>query len=222
MHSDTASSEHILICSSAPETALKTGQYLADTDALLVAATSAADARKYIEIEPVTAVIIDLLLIDSDGISFARELRAEMPWLPIIVMTTDQCEPTFSGDVEQNTCKQTRLQFALKQASINNPATKLEILHLEHSDESAAVIREMLRINTGLFRARSIPEAKIALSIRSYDFALISSNHPLFYQPLEASCRSANDPNAYEPNSLLSIMGQLRQSSERFTTGYCA
>lgn len=190
-------------------------------------ATQADEARQRLWTEHYAGVAVDLLLADRDGISFALELRAEQPWLPIVVLTT---EKTDDGHRHDGACpgwlvrsaSHARLLFALKQASQRSAGRPPRILHVEHDDDLAQLVRHTLGGQAQLFRARSTQEARIAMSLRDYDLALVSSQRgdPELEATagLDGPLLVPTDPAA---DPVLTILGNLRRSPHVHEPAYC-
>lgn len=141
-------------------------------------ATHGRAARALIAAEPVSAVLLDLLLADGDGISLAWELRKTYPWMPVLVLSTESPAPVTDGSALAWLSRATgkaRLIFALKQATRVWDGEPPSILFVEDDDQTAQLIQSTLAERARLFRARSVLEARIALSLRDYDFAVVNS-----------------------------------------------
>ncbi len=120
-------------------------------------------------------VAIDLLLADRDGISFAMELRQNIPgcrsWLSRQHSKPDRLEQ--EPDWLSRSSDYARLVFALKQAGQRSVGRTPCILHVEDDDRLAELVQNTIGQQTQLFRARSAQEARIAMALRNYDLALV-------------------------------------------------
>lgn len=149
-----------------------------------VCATRTAMARELIAAEPAAAVILDLLLGDGDGISLACELRKIYPWLPVTVLTTETRNTSAHADPVNtwisSASRQARLIFALKHALRRWEGEPPRILYLDAGDHSAGLLRATLPETVCLFRARNPLEARIAMAVREFDFAIVNAEQPLY------------------------------------------
>ena len=221
------SNTRILLCSSDLTKLEPLRNRLLGAGPLVDCVTQADEARRRLWEEHYAGVAIDLLLADRDGISFALELRSEQPWLPIVVLTTEKPEarPARDGacpDWLSRSASHARLLFALKQASQRTAGRPPRILHVEHDDDLASLVRDTIGAQAQLFRARSTQEAQIAMSLRDYDLALVSSQRADTTMKAPASLSGPllvpTDP-ASDP--LLTILGSLRRSPHIHQPAYC-
>ncbi|MEE9492357.1 MAG: response regulator [Gammaproteobacteria bacterium] len=197
----------ILICTSSE---IK-GQHLSEKFRKAAAGSSIAyttsQAINLLEEQPIIAVVVDLMMNDCDGISFALQLKEDLPWLPVIVMTTDQLETGASqSDWLTRNRVHTQLEFSLRHASLNQKTRSAQILHLEMNDETASLVQNTLGTTTEVFRARSLQEANIAMALRQYDLALISSDYT-------ATTSDRASESADTASHLLSILGNFNNRS---------
>ena len=196
----------ILICTSS-ETK---GQHLSEKFRKAATATSvvytSSQAIKKLEEQTIIAVVVDLMMNDCDGISFALQLKEDLPWLPVIVMTTDRLETGSSqSDWLMRNRIHTQLEFSLRHASLNQKTRSAQILHLETDDETASLVQNTLGTTTAVFRARSLQEANIAMALRQYDLALIGSDYT-------ATTSDLASDSADTASHLLSILGNFKLS----------
>jgi hypothetical protein len=211
----TDSTRRILLCSSDFTKLKPLSDQIERQGFRPLCATHADMARKLLVDAPVCAVILDLLLADSDGVSLGLELRKTCPWLPVLVLTTETNPAAQTANDSpawvSRVSAQARLIFALKQACRAWEGVPPRILHLEENDESAALLRGTLEDRASLFRARSIPEARIAMAVRDYDIAIVDTAQvlpgagqqtALAGKPLSIDTSTAGNPLAVLIDSL--------------------
>lgn len=217
----------ILLCSSDLSKLEPLRRRLQQSGSVVDCATQAEEARQRLWDRHYAGIAIDLLLADRDGISFALELRGEQPWLPIIVLTTEErCrQPGKETDWLSRSADHARLLFALKQASQRSAGRPPHILHLEHDDELARLVHDTLGAQTHLFRARSAQEARIAMSLRDYDLALVSSDKAFPGLQGEADHCGTTAPllvhTGTDSDPLLTILDNLRRTPHIHQPAYC-
>ena len=216
--------DRILLCSSDLSKLEPLRQRLLAAGLAVDCCVHADQARAQLWTRDYIGVAVDLLLADRDGISFALELRAEQPWLPIAVLTTEQpcnahrhdgAQPAWLND----SAAHARLLFALKQAGLRAAGRPPRILHVEQDDRLAQLVRDTLGPGAHLFRARSTQEARIALSLRDYDLALVSPARGERLDdgpeaPLQVPARPGADP-------LVTIFSSLRRDPSLHQAAYC-
>lgn len=135
----------------------------------------------------------------------------------------EAADDTGSPDWLTRSSEQARMIFALKQASVHNTGLQPSILHVEEDDAMAALVFRTLGGQISLFRARTIQEAQIAMSLRKYDLALVNSHRPI---PDPANMRQltpdtllVNNHDSIEP--LLTILNQLRRPDDIHEPAHC-
>lgn len=217
----------LLLCSTDKQKLAPLQQRLLAAGVEVDTAIQADGARELLWTRHYDGVVVDLLLADRDGISFAMELREEHPWASILVIsTTEQC--TRSGEGPSwldSSADYARLIFALKQAGQRSAGRTPNILHVEDDDSLAELVKNTIGRQTHLFRARSAQEAKIAMSLRSYDLALVRTQLAALsdqwkghigagQQALCVSTDTAADP-------FLTILNNLRRSAFVHEPAYC-
>lgn len=223
---DTAISS-LLLCSTDEQKLAPLQQRLGAAGVDVDGAIHADSARKLLWNRHYDGVVVDLLLADRDGISFAMELRQEHPWVPIMVIsTTEQRVPTDTGPSWlSRSAEYARLIFALKQAGQRSAGRAPNILHVEDDDGLAALVQNTIGRQTHLFRARSAQEAKIAMALRSYDLALVRTQLAALSDQWKghagaqqsALCVSA-DASA---DPFLTILDNLRRKAFVHQPAYC-
>ena len=187
--------------------------------------TQAEQARRLLWETHYDGVAVDLLLADRDGISFAMELRHEHPWVSLLVIsaTRDSGNPSDKPDWLSRSGEYARLIFALKQAGQRAAGRAPKILHVEDDDTLADLVKNTIGKQTQLFRARSTQEARIAMSLRNYDLALIRSQTPETAdwaqttngpQTLVLNTDSAADP-------VLALLNHLRRTPYVHEPAWC-
>lgn len=221
-------SQRLLVCTSSPDKINHLETRMLDAGYEIECVTQAGAAKKRLWQENYCGIAIDLLLADQDGISFAREIRQQHPWLPVLVLNTEAGSESIKNrssdpDWLQNTTAQARLIFALKQASIRSSGQQTCILHIEEDDNIARLVRNTLGEQVTLFRARTIQEAKIALALREYDFTLVNSQRPiidaLVVRELSKDQLVIENKQVAEP--LLTVLDNMRRYSGEHQPAYC-
>lgn len=228
MSSNNQNPQRLLVCSSHPDKIRNLESRVLNAGFEVECITESAVAKQRLWEEQFCGIAVDLLLADQDGISFAREIRQQHPWLPILVLNTEAgvvTEASTSQDPSwlQSTTEQARLIFALKQASIRNIGQQTRILHIEEDDNIAALVLKTLGGQIPVFRARTIQEAKIALSLREYDLTLVNSQRPIL-DPTAAR-KAASDTLLVDNNlttePLLTVLNNMRRFTEEHSPAYC-
>ncbi len=213
-----------MICTSSPGKIADLETRVLNAGFAVECITNAASAKQRLWEEQFCGVAIDLLLADQDGISFAREIRQQHPWLPVLVLNTEAGETgPSSPDWLQSTTQQARLIFALKQASIRSIGQPTKILHIEEDDSIASLVHNTLGSQISVFRARTIQEAKIALSLREYDLTLVNSQRPIIdtaaVRQLSPDTLPVDNSLPIEP--LLTVLDNMRRYSGEHSPAYC-
>ena len=220
-------SQRLLVCTSSPDKVTQLETRVLNAGYEIECVTQADAAKKRLWQETYCGVAIDLLLADQDGISLAREIRRQHPWLPVLVLNTEAGNESIkrrSSDPDwlQNTTEQARLVFALKQASIRSSGQAICILHIEEDDDIARLVRNTLGEQISVFRARTIQEAKIALALREYDITLVNSQRPIIdalaLRQLSTGTLAVENNQTIEP--LLTVLDNMRRYANEHSPAY--
>lgn len=227
MPATQTSISRLLLCSTDKQKLQPLQQRLAASGVDVDSAIHADEARELLWNQHYDGVVVDLLLADRDGISFAMELRQEHPWTSILVIsTTEQRTHTDNGPSWlDRSADYARLIFALKQAGQRSAGRAPNILHVEDDDSLAELVQNTIGRQTHLFRARSAQEAKIAMALRSYDLALVRTQLAALtdqwkghvgagQQALCVSADTTADP-------FLTILNNLRRNAFVHEPAYC-
>lgn len=217
----------LLLCSTDERKLAPLQQRLGAADVAVDCAVHAGNARELLWSRHYDGVVVDLLLADRDGISFAMELRQEHPWVPVLVIsTTEQQAHTDDGPTWlARSTEYARLIFALKQAGQRAAGRPPNVLHVEDDDSLADLVQNTVGRQMHLFRARSAQEARIAMALRSYDLALVRTQLAALsdqwrghlgaeQQTLCVSADCAADP-------FLTILNNLRRSAFVHQPAWC-
>jgi DNA-binding response OmpR family regulator len=227
MPATQTSISRLLLCSTDKQKLAPLQQRLVAAGVEVDTAIQAVEARELLWTRHYDGVVVDLLLADRDGISFAMELREEHPWASILVISTTE-QRTYRGDGPSwldSSADYARLIFALKQASQRSAGRAPNILHVEDDDSLAELVQKTIGRQTHLFRARSAQEAKIAMALRTYDLALVRTQLAALsdqwkghigagQQALCVSADATADP-------FLTILNNLRRSAFVHEPAYC-
>lgn len=213
----------LLLCSSNMENMRPLRQQLQATGVHVECCTQAIDARRKLWNNHFDGIAVDLLLADRDGISFALELREEHPRTPVLVISTtgSDCADTTADNWLDHSGQYARLIFALKQASQRSAGRHPSILHVEHDDRLAGLVRNTIGQQARLFRARSPEEAQIALSLRQYDLALIRPDALTATQAAGIGDHPLQVPAGQGKTSVLTILENLRPPAFIHQPAYC-
>ncbi len=227
MSATQISISRLLLCSSEARKLAPLQQRLIAAGVEVDCAIHAEEVRELLWQQHYDGVVVDLLLADRDGISFAMELRQEHPWVSIMVVsTTEQRQPADRGPTWLNrSADYARLIFALKQAGQRSAGRAPNILHIEDDDKLAELVQNTIGRQTHLFRARSAQEAKIAMALRTYDLALVRTHLAALsdqwkghmgagQQALCVSADTTSDP-------FLTILNNLRRNAFVHEPAYC-
>ncbi len=217
----------LLLCSTDAQKLSPLQQRLSANGVRVDTAIHAERARELLWDTHYDGVVVDLLLADRDGISFAMELREQHPWVPIIVISSTPRSSLAPGEPTwlQLSAEHARLIFALKQAGQRSAGRAPNILHIEDDDSLAGLVHNTIGRQTHLFRARSAQEAKIAMALRTYDLALVRTQLAALSDewrghqggeqaPLCVSTDSDADP-------FLTILNNLRRNAFIHEPAYC-
>lgn len=217
----------LLLCSTDMQKLAPLQQRLAAAGVEVDAAIHAETVRDLLWSRHYDGVVIDLLLADRDGISFAMELRQEHPWMSMLVISSTGQRERTGGEPAwlERSAEYARLIFALKQAGQRSAGRAPNILHVEDDDSLAALVHNTIGRQTHLFRARSAEEARIAMALRHYDLALVRTQLAALSDQWkehrgadqQALCVSA-DCNA---DPFLTILNNLRRSPFVHEPAYC-
>ena len=217
----------LLLCSSDTQKLTPLAQRLQAAGVEVDCAITAEEARELLWQQHYDGVAIDLLLADRAGISFAMELRAEHPWMSVLVISATQ--QTNNGKSEPDWLSRTsdhaRLVFALKQAGQRSAGRTPCILHVEDDDRLAELVQNTIGQQTQLFRARSAQEARIAMALRNYDLALVRTHLSALsdqwrgHQSSEQTALCVSTDTTADP--FLTILSNLRRSAHVHEPAYC-
>lgn len=227
MSSDNPKPQRLLICTSSPDKVVDLETRVLKAGFEVECVTLAEQAIQRLWQSQFCGIAIDLLLADQDGISFAREVRQQHPWLPVLVLNTEAGkeseESAQSPDWLQSATEQARLIFALKQASIRTSGQATRILHIEENDAIASLVLNTVGGQISVFRARTIQEAQIALSLREYDITLVNSQRPILDGMAVRQLASNTLPvdNSITTEPLLTVLDNMRRFTDEHSPAYC-
>lgn len=129
---------------------------------------------------------LDIMLPDVDGISFLRELRAEVETreLPIVIISekADITRRELNGntmdvvDWLNKPIDRDRLVMAVGQAV--SSATLPNILHVEDDEDVTLVVSTLLAGRANVVSARNIDEATTILGTQKFDLILLDVGLP--------------------------------------------
>lgn len=227
MSSDNPKPQRLLICTSSPDKIVDLETRVLKAGFEVECVTLSDQAIQRLWQSQFCGIAIDLLLADQDGISFAREVRHQHPWLPVLVLNTEAGkgseESTKSPDWFQSTTEQARLIFALKQASIRTSGQPTQILHIEENDAIASLVLNTVGGQISVFRARTLQEAQIALSLREYDITLVNSQRPILdaMAVRHLSPNTVPVDNSFATEPLLTVLENMRRYTDEHSPAYC-
>lgn len=227
MSATQTSISRLLLCSTDEQKLAPLRRRLETGDVAVDTAIKADAARELLWERHYDGVVVDLLLADRDGISFAMELRQEHPWIPTLVISnTERRSDAGKGPAWlDRSADYARLIFALKQASQRSAGRAPNILHVEDDDALADLVQNTLGRQTHLFRARSAHEARIAMALRNYDLALVRTQLSALSDQWKEEM--AADPSAVcvsadvHTDPFLTILNNLRRSAWVHAPAYC-
>lgn len=151
-------------------------------------AYDAAQAQELLKEKKYTAITLDLMLPDKDGIMLIRELRQDESTrdLPIIVVSAkaEQGRQQLNGnavwvaDWLQKPIDQQQLVRAVKDAALRVKQGKPRILHIEDDPDVLRVVEAILQETAEVTPARSLTTARELLEHNAYDLVLLDSALP--------------------------------------------
>jgi PAS domain S-box-containing protein len=135
-----------------------------------------------------TAMTLDLMLPDQNGISLVHELREEARTrhLPIIIVSAylDEGKSLLSGgsfgivDWLEKPIDEVRLQVALRRVVDRDGSRRKSILHVEDDPDLQQVIAAMLRDVADVVAVASLKEAKEWVATRTPDLVILDLGLP--------------------------------------------
>jgi PAS domain S-box-containing protein len=149
-------------------------------------ALDARQAKELMDKHVYTAVTMDIMLPDQDGISLIRELREQeqTKMLPIIVISAkaDVSQRELSGgavsivDWLNKPIDQNRLLSAVNQLAVSSSSPV--ILHVEDEPDVHVIVSTLLKGTARVVWARTLTDAKEQLANHSFDLALLDIGLP--------------------------------------------
>ncbi len=224
MYSKPHDLSRFLLCSSNQQNVRPLQQRLSQSGIEADCCVYEHEARDLLSAKHYNGIAIDLLIADRDGISFAMELREEHPHLPVLVMScnrTGAADPTAGVTDIKNSACYARLIFSLKQAETRLAGNLPHILHVEDNDQIANLIKNTLGEHSRLFRARSTPEAQIAMALRRYDLVLMRSCAIIDTRLWASENNAVVIPTDATNDPLITIINSLRQKAYVHPPAYC-
>ncbi len=183
---EPAPTRRILVCSGDPDAARGLRDLLVREGYEAEIAGSVAEARRLLLEHRFTAMTLDPLMPDEDGLAFLRELRADdrTSEMPIVVISAraeegKDLEGVASAVVDSMSkpIDTRRILFALRHAKPRS-GTRPRILHVECDADVLAVTRTVLQGEADLIPARGLWEARGLLELHPFDLVLLDVSLP--------------------------------------------
>ncbi|MBI4672895.1 MAG: PAS domain S-box protein [Chloroflexi bacterium] len=178
----------ILICEDDRDVALLLSMMLKQGGFETDVAYNAAQAQALLQQFKYTALTLDLMLPDKDGITLIRELRAAEATrgLPIVVVSAkaEQGRKLLNGDAIwvadwlQKPIDQAHLVRAVVHAAERTDHGTPRILHVEDDEDVAQVIEAILHDTAEVSAARSLAQARALLLTHTYDLVILDPSLP--------------------------------------------
>ena len=177
----------VLICEDDHDVAALLGLMLAPEGYEVDLAYNAAGARRLLADRDYTAMTLDLMLPDQDGLSLLRELRADprTAALPIIVVSAkaDVGRREVDGhtvavvDWLEKPIDRARLVQAVRQTT-GSAGHRPRILHVEDDADLTAVVGTMLRAAATVVPAATLAAARELLAHESFELLILDLTLP--------------------------------------------
>lgn len=146
-------------------------------------ANTVAEAKQYLAKRKYSALLLDLILPDKDGIAFIRELRSfdATRDLDIIVVSvmSEIGQALLNGDALSiidwldKPVDFDKLLYAVKRIKIQHELEKPSILHIEDDYDIHAVVAEALRGEANIFGVDTLKMAKEKLAQSKFDLVIL-------------------------------------------------
>jgi len=173
----------ILICQDDIDTTNNIKDFLEKNGFHVIAARTAQDAKEILVKNHVDAILFDLMLPNTDGISFIKELRAQYSAdeLPIIAISllSEEGKLELNGnafsifDWIEKPVNPGRLVDDIKLIKQQIDAKTPTILFIEDEVDLIEVIANLLQSDANVIGATNISEAKRELANRKFDLVIL-------------------------------------------------
>jgi len=174
---------HVLVCEDDPDVAALLCMILAQAGYQTDVAYGAAEARRLLGQRHYSAMTLDLMLPDEDGVSLIRELRrdAETAQLPIIVVSARTAEGVAEidggaiGVVDWlvKPIDQVRLTRAVRQAVLRSASSRAHVLYVEDDVDLQHVVAAIVAGDADIQHAASLGEAREKLMLQRFDLVIL-------------------------------------------------
>lgn len=180
---DRAGNAHILLCEDDPDAAAVLAGRLRSAGFSTDVACTAEDAVKGTALRSYAAILVDLQLPDSDGISLIKNLRAQPRChnTPIIVVSAD---PKRGRDDKRSSTLNVldwlekpvdieRLLHVLNRPIVRDNYVRPRILHLDDDRDVLRLVGQALGSTAEVVSVESIDEARHVLDTHHFDLAVL-------------------------------------------------
>lgn len=195
---------HVLVCEDDHATALTLRSILEGSGYTCDIAETAAQARELLANGRYAAMTLDVMLPDTDGVAFLRELRGReaTSGLPVVVVSvkTRETPGTIEGGVVGvldwlgKPVSPKRLLAAIRAATRRGAAGRPRVLHVEDDPDVRRAVAAILRGVAEVREAASLKEARQELARETFDLALLDLRLPDGYGLELTRVLSAKDP----------------------------
>jgi len=174
---------HVLVCEDDPDVAALLCLILSQAGYHTDVAYGATEARRLLGQRRYSALTLDLMLPDEDGVSLLRELRLdpETAHLPIVVVSARaaagkaelDCGAIGVVDWLVKPIDQVRLTRAVRQAVRRSSGERAQILYVEDDADLQRVVTAIVAGDADVQHAVSLGEARERLVERRFDLVIL-------------------------------------------------
>ena len=176
----------ILFCSSDAPGALAGANYLREAGFLVDIASSAHEARAQLGQRQYSALLLDLIMSDAEGMKLVSELRASplTQLLPVVILTPAGNDASsqwpaldlvdwLTGPIESK-----RFVPALRKLSIPERPTKARVLHVEDDHDVLKIVQLALCEVADIEHSTNLADARKRLETDIYDLVILDITLP--------------------------------------------
>lgn len=173
----------VLICEDDPDIANLIGLMLEKRGIASDVALNADEARQMLADGHYRAMTLDLMLPDTDGLSFLRSLRADPSGreLPVVVVSAKAGEGRRAGEKDgldvsdwlQKPIDENRLLDAVGDAMADHDGGPIKVLHVEDDEDVVELVRMVLGQQAEVTAVGSVEAARAAIEAERFDIVVL-------------------------------------------------